>query len=1518
MQPANRTWDPGGNEQNHHDYEDHELRNKLININVPVSIYSLLSTAMVSDLDVAEENELEEGSRTELDTHANMPVVGKNAYIISDTGRIAEVNPFTPDYAPMQVPIVDAAVRYDCPYDGQPHIFVIRNALHVPSMKNNLMPPFFMREAGVKVNDTPKIHATDPTEEDHSIYFPEADFRVPLSLWGMFSYFNTAKPTAQQMMEAENIYVITPSKLNPHCDSFATNEDNMLDWEGHMINRKDRVKIILSDIPEDAAATASVQVSSAETRVIDHVLESKSATQDEEAHPCWMNIPRAADEVSSILASVSPIFTDESLHDRLAERVDLGKFKVSIGSTDTTGGKFLESSAGDDDSATQPSTCDGSEESDQDDDETLDWIYESVTKGEIDLDEIMVSSAQAGKSRGVDPAHLSKIWKIDLKTAERTLEVTSQNSKRTEDPTLSRNYGTNDRMLRYKRISEYFFMDTFFATKKAGKSSRGHNCCQLFVTDKGFIYVVPMKSKAEALQAVKQFAKEIGAPDALIYDKAGEQTSNELKKFCQDIGTTMRVLEEGTPWANKAELYIGLIKEAVRKDMKESNCPLVLWDYCIERRARIHNLTAKDTFKLHGTNPHTALTGDDGDISNLCQYKWYDWCYFREQKERFPFNREILGRVLGPAKGEGNEMAQWILKANGNVIPRRSSRPLKVDEIHSATEMKKRETFDGLIERRWGTSINPPKPTDDVEDLDTKEFEEHEDEDESKRIIPDIEDVVDANGKLLNQQPAYDRILHSEVSLQLGENMAVGKVTKRAIGPDGTIAGTYDENPMLNTMIYEVEFNDGQLKEYAANVIAENMLSQVDEDGFSRAMMEGIVDWRKDEAAIPMEDKYITTRSGQKRLRITTVGWKLMVLWANGSKTWVPLKDLKESHPIETAEFAKARGIANEPAFAWWVPYTLRKRDVILSKITTRLRQTTQKYGIELPTSLAHSQAIDRRNSNTFWKDALAKEMTEVGVAFEVLEESEKAPIGWSKVTGHLVWDVKMDFTRKARWVLDGHKTPDPIGSTYAGVVSRDSVRIAFTYAALNGVDVWAADIRNAYLQAPSSQKDYIICGPEFGLENIGKVALIRRALYGGKSAGKDFRNHLRSCMRHMNFVSCPADPDVWMRPAKHSDGSEYYEYILLYVDDALVVSENPEQLLRNELGRYFTLKEESIGPPKIYLGGHVRKVELENGVKCWAFSSSQYVQAAVKNVEEYLAKRGDANWKLPTKAETPMQTSYRPELDVSPELQPTDAAYYMSLIGMLRWIVELGRVDVCLECSMLSSHLALPREGHLYQLFQIFAYLKKYHNAEMVYDPSDPVIDESGFEKKDWTSSEFGHIEGKEELPPNMPEPRGQGFRINAKVDADHASDTVTRRSRTGFIVYLNCAPVYWLSKKQTSCESSTFGSEFVAMKQCCEYLRGLRYKLRMMGIPCVGPAYIHGDNQSVLASCGIPDSVLKKKSQSIAYHYVREGAARDEWRTSYVNTHDNEADLLTKLLPSGEKRKGFVGKVLHHIFRA
>jgi hypothetical protein len=178
--------------------------------------------------------------------------------------------------------------------------------------------------------------------------------------------------------------------------------------------------------------------------------------------------------------------------------------------------------------------------------------------------------------------------------------------------------------------------------------------------------------------------------------------------------------------------------------------------------------------------------------------------------------KEVLGRVLGPAKGEGNNMAQWILKAKGNVVPRRTHRPLKTEKIHSEQEHEKQKVFEALIARRWGTAINPPTTDTEHSDSSDNELEEYADDDESARVIPKIEDYVDANGRLFNQMPAYDRILNAKLSLQTGEEMTFGRVTQRAIGPDEQAAGTYDDNPFLNTLIYEVEFPNGDVKEYAA------------------------------------------------------------------------------------------------------------------------------------------------------------------------------------------------------------------------------------------------------------------------------------------------------------------------------------------------------------------------------------------------------------------------------------------------------------------------------------------------------------------------------------------------------------------------------------------------------------------------------------------------------------------------------------------------------------------------------
>ena len=144
----------------------------------------------------------------------------------------------------------------------------------------------------------------------------------------------------------------------------------------------------------------------------------------------------------------------------------------------------------------------------------------------------------------------------------------------------------------------------------------------------------------------------------------------------------------------------------------------------------------------------------------------------------------------------------------------------------------------------------------------------------------------------------------------------------------------------------------------------------------------------------------------------------------------------------------------------------------------------------------------------------------------------------------------------------------------------------------------------------------------------------MHRAVYGGKMSGRNFRKHLRSGMHFINFTSCPAYPDVWMRPAIKSDGSKCYDYVLLYVDDALVVSENAESILRNEFGRYFELNEESIGPLIITYEAKSGRSRLK---MAWAFSSSHYGQTSVKNVEAYLMSEDSKHWKMPNKTDTPL-----------------------------------------------------------------------------------------------------------------------------------------------------------------------------------------------------------------------------------------------------------------------------------------
>jgi hypothetical protein len=1270
--------------------------------------------------------------RSELDSHANMIVLGKFSFIFESTGQTCSVIPFSKDLGVAEnVPVVDGAIAYDDPFTGQVYILICRNALYIPSMDNNLLPPFILRAGGVRLNDVPKIHCTNPRNIDHSISFENHDLIIPLQLHGTFSFFNHRLPTNDELYGCDKIF-ITPdsSKWNPHCDSFARNEQSMTDYEGNIVSSSRQSHYIMeTPTTDDFGYNLSSLTSSLWNLRIDTCMHSSFTHGN----------------ISSIFATASDDDVIE-FAENLSSQVEISKFKSSIGCCTILpddGELFLDYAPVD------------TEDS-----------FINFTK------DINISSTSALPSKGVNHKVLAKLWCINDKQAKAVIDSSTQLNRQSADNTLSRNFSTNDRMLRYRRINSVFFTDTMFVTKQA-KSLRGYIACQVFVSDKGFIAVYPMFKASNFEDALHLFCKEIGVPLTLVADPHPSQKSNSVRRFCDQVGTTLRLLEKSTQWANRAELYIGLLKEAVRKDLRASHSPMVLWDYCIQRRARIHNVTPRNLFQNETLNPYTITFGQIADISSFCRFGWYEFVYYRDHGI-FPINKEKLGRVLGPLKNEGNEMAQAVLTANGKVVPRRSIRHLRPDELNSDVEKSKRQAFDKSIHDKLGNSTTfPSTPTSSPSDVSIDGDIIEQEPSDTASSQADSADTFD--------QPMTDPLINSSVRLAQGDVLQTAKVLGHSINNDGSVTGTYNDNPILNTFMYDVGFPDGEVKEYSANIIAENMFAQVDGDGNTSPVFSGILSFTKDSSAVSKSDRFFITKTGRRHAKKTTDGFTFEVLYRDGTIEMVPLSKLKESNPIEVAEFAVSQNIQDEPAFDWWVPYTLRKRDRLIAAINARPKRVTHKYGCAIPATVEQAYAIDNKNGNSLWRDAITKEMENLKVAFDILPHGKKAPVGYTKSSGHLVFEVRMTLERKARWVKDGHRTKNPENSTYAGVVSRESVRIALLYAALNDLPVCACDIQNAYLQAPSSEKHFIICGPEFGLENVGKVAIIVRALYGGKSAGADYWRHVRQAMTSMKFHACPADPDVWMREGVKDNGTIYWQFVLLYTDDILAIMTYPQRYITNELGSYFTVKPNSIGPPTQYLGNKVSQVTLSNNVVCWSFSSSQYVQNAVSNVEKYLDER---DLKLPNRCKSPWPSNYKPELDISPELSPTDAAYFQSLIGVLRWIVELGRGDICTEVSAMASMMALPRQGHLNTLFQMFSFLKGNHNGVMVFDPTYPAIDDSQFIDEDWSATPYGG--SVEDFPPNMCEARGAGMIMRAFVDSDHASDTTNRRSRTDLLSFL------------------------------------------------------------------------------------------------------------------------------------
>ena len=460
---------------------------------------------------------------------------------------------------------------------------------------------------------------------------------------------------------------------------------------------------------------------------------------------------------------------------------------------------------------------------------------------------------------------------------------------------------------------------------------------------------------------------------------------------------------------------------------------------------------------------------------------------------------------------------------------------------------------------------------------------------------------------------------------------------------------------------------------------------------------------------------------------------KLSVEYSDGETAWHPIALVKDQDPQATAQYILDHDFGKilngqhrrwARAFLRSLRCTLRRlrRTTFLGYSATtynpspkksrsrrsRLRteeervrdavpfakcRRTFKYGLEVPKSWKDIQRIDDAAGNTKWQDAVAKEVAALILhqCFDFKPPGYNPPGDFQYCRLHFVYDLKPDLRYKARLVCDGSMV-DPRGlSTRATVVKGISVRLLDIIADSQNLKVMTGDIGNAFIQANTNEKIFTKCGTEFG-DHAGSIAIIVRALYGLTTSAERFRTKFADFLRTLGFTSCRFDRDVWLRLCDTADG---YDFICTHVDDFKVVAKDPGMWV-DRIASMFLVKEH--GPRAYYLGNDYTYHDTED---MWTYNCLTYTKEAIDRVERLYGC-------LP-KESTPLPVNdCYPELDTSPLLPLDDHRKFQMLLGMLQWLVTIGRPDLCTTVSSLNHFGACPRQYHLELAVRCFGFIKQ------------------------------------------------------------------------------------------------------------------------------------------------------------------------------------------------------------------
>ncbi len=1047
-------------------------------------------------------------------------------------------------------------------------------------------------------------------------------------------------------------------------------------------------------------------------------------------------------------------------------------------------------------------------------------------------DEIAGGQARTFKVQDPDYEKLRPLfgW-MPTKTIRKTFENTTQFARMPNSPVLKKHFKSPFPALNVHRRDEPVATDTVFSDTPA--IDGGETCAQIFVgTDTLVTDVYGMKTEAQFVSTLQDNIRERGAMSRLLSDRAQVEISNRVRGVLRALHIGQWQSEPHQQHQNPCERRYQTLKTMTNTMLDRSGSPANTWLLCLMYVAIILNLSYNWTL---GGVPLQRAEGSTPDISPLLRFYWWEPVYFKVDDAPFPStSREERGHFVGLSHNVGHAMTFKILSDQSLTVLHRSN-------VRSANDPSDPNL---RLDPLAGEMLHPPSQN----VWSKRDDDEDGSEQANKMVYYDTADLVGRTFLMEEDDDGLrDRARIIEVLEDHDTDVATNPLLKKfrcVIGED-----KFEEILSYNEVMQHIE---------KANDDTHTLWKYKSISGHEGPLNKDHSSWKGDTYNVKVE-------------------------WENGETSYEPLHTIAADDPVTCAVYAKDNGLLDTDGWKRFRKLAKRAKKMLRMVNQSKLRsyKTAKKfmYGFEIPRNYDDAIRLDKLHGNEKWQSATKLEMDQLH-EYETFHDKGVGTTpgeGFKKIRVHLVYAVKHDGRHKARLCANGNLTEIPINSVYSGVVSLKSLRTVLFLAELNGLETWATDIGNAYLEAETSEKVFIIAGPEFG-ELEGHTLVIFKALYGLRSSGLRWSEKFSLCLRDMGFFASLADPCIWMRRVE-----DHYEYIAVYVDDLSIASKDPAGIIQ-ALTDVHKFKLKGTGPIEFHLGCDFFRDK--DGILC--FAPRKYIDKLIASYERMFGSKPKT-----TKAMSPLAKGDHPEVDDSTFLDETGIRQYQSLIGQLQWAISLGRFDIAVAVMTMSSFRSAPREGHLERLKTICGYLSKMRHGTIRIRTELPDYSEIPREEYEWEFSVYSGA--KEMIPENAPEPLGKPVVTTTYVDANLYHCMLTGKSVTGVLHLFNKTPVDWFAKKQGTSETATYGSEFVAARTATEQVIDNRLSLRYLGVP-VTESIMFGDNESVVNSSTVPEAKLHKRHIALSWHRVREAIAAKIVRFIHIPGAINPSDMLSK----------------------